>query len=213
MFADRKDAGQKLAARLAAAGLEAPVILALPRGGVPVAAEIARALGAPLDLVMVRKLGVPGHPELAAGAVTDGETPQILVNEEITAHAGLDAAAIGRLAERERAEIERRRALWLPGRAAVPLSGRTAVVVDDGAATGATLRVALRALAARGPARVVVALPVAPPEVCERLRGEADEVICLETPRRFSAVGQYYRDFAQVPDAEVTRLMQAAATP
>lgn len=206
-FADRSEAGRRLAERLSAEDLPDPLVLALPRGGVPVAVEIARALGAPLDLVLVRKIPVPGQPELAAGAVVDGEAPQTLINDEIVAHAGLERATIDALAAQELAEIERRRRMWCGGRASLPVAGRNVIVVDDGAATGATMRVALRALRGAGPARLIAAIPVAPPEVLARLQAEADAVICLAAPQGFRAVGQYYDDFRQVPDAEVSRLM------
>lgn len=206
-FRDRADAGRRLAAELVRRGWADPVVLALPRGGVPVAAEVARALKAPLDLVMVRKLGVPSQPELAAAAVVNGERPEIVVNDAIAAQYRLTAADIRRLADVQLDVIRRRRALYLGGRAAVALKGRTAIVVDDGIATGATIRAALRAVRRGAPARLVLAVPVAPPEALERLAPETDDILCLSTPARFWAVGAHYDDFPQVADDEVIRLM------
>jgi putative phosphoribosyl transferase len=202
-FDTRANAGAQLAARLVERGFPDPVVLALPRGGVPVAVPIAQALGAPLDLVMARKIGVPGHEEVAAGAVVNGDDPQIVVNPSVLAATGLSEQQVRDLAEQELREIRRRRGQYLAGRTAVDLSGRTAIVVDDGIATGATMRVALRAVSRRGPARTVLAVPVAAPDTLATMRAEADEVICLLAPRHFHAVGEYYRDFHQVSDAEV----------
>lgn len=211
-FADRAEAGRRLAARLAALGLERPVVYALPRGGVAVAAEIARALHAPLDLVLVRKLGAPGQPELALGAVVDGEgTAETVLNPELIAATGADEAYLAAVRAAELAEIERRRRLYLAGRARPDPRGRAAIVVDDGLATGATARAALRALRRRGPARLLLAVPVAPEETLAALRAEGEEVLCLETPRFFHGVGAHYRDFHQLEDAEVIRLLDAAA--
>ena len=206
-FADRTEAGQRLAAALAGLDLAEPVVLALPRGGVPIALEVARTLGAPLDLVMVRKIGLPGQPEVALGAVVDGDRPDLEVNAEIAQQAGLDRLDIVKLAEPELAEITRRRALYMAGRKPVPLAGRTAIIVDDGIATGATIRVALRSVRRQAPARLVLAVPVAAPEALVPLRGLADDVICLLTPERFGAVGAYYVDFAQVSDSDVIALL------
>lgn len=207
-FKDRDEAGQLLAEALAAKAYPDPVVLALPRGGVPVAARVARALKAPLDLVMVRKLGVPSQPELAAGAVVDGPHPEIVVNKDIAAAFHLKAADMQALADAQLQEIQRRRALYLAGRAAEPLKGRTAIVVDDGVATGATMRAALRAVRRQGPARLVLAVPVAAADSLASLRPEADEVVCLATPEAFYAVGAHYVDFPQVSDQEVIGLMQ-----
>jgi len=202
-FATRADAGQQLAAALAARHFPEPVVLALPRGGVPVAAEIARALHAPLDLVMARKIGVPGQEEVAAGAVVDGDDPFIVVNERVLAATGLTAADVEHLASAQLETIRRRREQYLGGRPPVPLAGRTAIVVDDGIATGATMRAALEAVTARGPARTVLAVPVAPPDTIADLATHVDDVICLSSPPHFRAVGEFYRDFHQVSDAEV----------
>jgi putative phosphoribosyl transferase len=209
-FADRAEAGRRLAERLVHLTGEQPVVLALPRGGVPVALEIARALGAPLDLVLVRKIGAPLQPELAVGAVVDGDRPETVLNEEIVRECGLFEEDLARATERLLEEIERRRTLYLGGRARVPIEGRTAIVVDDGIATGATMRAALHATRRAGPARLVLATPVAPPDTIERLRAEADEVVCLATPDLFMAIGSFYRDFRQVNDDEVVAMLREA---
>ncbi|MFO1105744.1 MAG: phosphoribosyltransferase family protein [Amaricoccus sp.] len=205
-FRDRAAAGDALAEALAARGLRNPVVLALPRGGVPVAAPVAKRLGAPLDLLIVRKIGVPRQPELAAGAVADGG--EIVVNDAIAARFGLDRRALEALAEAERAEIARRRAVYLRGRPPVPVAGRTAILVDDGIATGATMRAALAVLRQRRPARLVLAVPVADEDVLREL--DADETVCLQRSLLHGAVGASYADFAQLEDAEVTRLLDAA---
>ena len=188
----------------------APVVLALPRGGVPVALEVARALRAPLDLVMVRKIGVPGQPEVALGAVVDGERPDLEMNEDIARMTGLDRLDVVRLAEPELAEITRRRALYMAGRKPLPLAGCTAIIVDDGIATGATMRVALRAVRRQGAAHVVLAVPVAPAATLEAMQALADDVICLHAPETFGAVGAYYTDFAQVEDRDVIAMLAKA---
>lgn len=206
-FADRTEAGQRLAAAVAARYFENPVVLALPRGGVPVAVAVAQALGAPLDLVMVRKIGVPCQPEVALGAVVDGDRPDLEVNADIAREAGFDRLDIVKLAEPELAEMARRRTLYMAGRKPVPLTGRTAIIVDDGIATGATIRVALRSVRRQAPARLVLAVPVAAPEALVPLRSLVDEVICLVSPENFRAVGAYYADFAQVPDSNVIALL------
>ncbi|MGG7644568.1 phosphoribosyltransferase [Rhodovulum sp. YNF3179] len=210
-FVDRADAAEALADRLAQMDLQDPVILALPRGGVPIGRVVADRLGAPLDLVMVRKIGVPGNPELAAAAVVNGAAPEIVVNESVMAMAHLDRAEIDRLAETQLDEIRRRRVLYLAGRAPLPVAGRTAVVVDDGIATGATVRAALKAVTRRKAARVVLAVPVAPPDTVARLEGAVDDLVCLTVPQAFWAVGQAYHRFEQVSDDEVVRLMGASA--
>lgn len=211
IFRNRSDAGQRLARELLRFRDEAPVVLALPRGGVPVAFEIALRLEAPLDLILVRKVGSPFQPELAVGAVVDGEKMELVINEDIAAALGLSRARIREAATRELAEIERRRKLYLGERERVPVAGRTALVVDDGIATGATMRVALRAVRGRGPRRLVLAVPVAPPDTVAALRPEVDEVVCLATPRPFGAVGAFYEDFRQVSDEEVRALLDRAA--
>ena len=204
---DRAIAGRLLADRLAALALPDPVVLALPRGGVPVALEIARRLNAPLDLVLVRKLGVPWQPELAAAAMVDGDPPDIVCNEDVMRATGLDRAEIDRLAAQERGEIERRRALYLAGRPPASVAGRTAILVDDGIATGASVRAALTALARRGAKRLVLAVPVAPAETLAALRPQLHDIVCLATPEPFWAIGAHYLDFHQLSDGEVVNLM------
>jgi putative phosphoribosyl transferase len=206
-FRNRREAGSMLADQLAARQLPDPVVLALPRGGVPVAAEVARRLQAPLDLVMVRKIGVPYQPELAAGAVVNGDDPQVVVNEDVARWAGLDRRDIQALAEVQLGEIARRRALYLGGRDPVPVAGRTVIVIDDGIATGATMRAALRAVRRRAPARLVLAVPVAAPAVLEALAAEVDEVVCVAQPDSLGAIGAYYLDFRQVEDDEVISML------
>lgn len=206
-FTDRQDAARRLLAALPELGPDV-VVEALPRGGVPLAAVVARALSAPLDLVLVRKIGVPGHEELAVAAVTDGAAP--VINRDVARQARLTEEDIDRLARPQQEEIVRRRALYLGGRAAVPVAGRTVLVVDDGIATGATMRAALKLLRAKGAARIVVAVPVAPREALAELRREADEVVCLTAPEPFYAVGQVYDDFAQVSDREVVEALGLA---
>lgn len=209
-FPDRAAAGRALAAELLERGLEDPVVYALPRGGVPVAAEIARALKAPLDLLLVRKIGAPGQEELAAGSIVDGERPDIILNEDVVAGFAITPAEIQSVAARELREIERRRALYLPGRPPVSTKGRTAILVDDGVATGASMKAAIAAVRRREPKRVVVAVPVAAPDTAAELSMLADEIVCLATPARFGAVGFYYRDFHQLEDDEVIALLTAS---
>ncbi|MCL6608416.1 MAG: phosphoribosyltransferase [Geminicoccaceae bacterium] len=211
MFADRTDAGRHLAAALAHLRDQHPVVLALPRGGVPVGFEVAKALGAPLDVLLVRKIGAPFQPELAAGAVVDGAEPVLVRNEEVVRAYGIEEDWIEAEAARQLAEIERRRRLYCGDRPPVAVRGRTAILVDDGIATGTTVRAALRALARLAPRRRVLAVPVAPPETVARLAREADELVVLEQPEWMAAVGQFYRDFRQTEDAEVIRLLAEAA--
>jgi putative phosphoribosyl transferase len=211
-FRDRPAAGRELARHLGHLRGTDPVVLALPRGGVPVAFEVAAALSAPLDLLLVRKIGAPGFAELAVGAVVDGARPETVVNEEVVRELGVSAAHLEREAACELTEIERRRALYLHGRPPVALDGRTAVVVDDGIATGATVRVALQALARSGAARrIVLAAPVAPRETAEALRALCDEAVFLAEPALFGSVGAFYDDFRQAEDAEVIALLDRAA--
>lgn len=202
-FADRRAAGRALAHVLTSRELAAPVVLALPRGGVAVAAEIARALGAPLDIVLVRKIGVPLQRELAVAAVVDGSRPEVVVNQDVAASAGIDQDYIDTLVNQELEEIERRRKVYLRGRTRVPLEGRTVILVDDGIATGASIRAALRALRRRKPRALILAVPVAPWETIEQLKRMVDEVVCLRTPEPFVAIGIHYVDFHQISDAEV----------
>jgi putative phosphoribosyl transferase len=206
-FENRADAGRKLAKALAGYKSQQPVVLALPRGGVPVAAAVAAALNAPLDLILVRKIGLPFEPELAMGAVVDGSAPVIVRNEDGIRLAGIDEAEFKAICEREIAEIERRRQLYLGNRARVDVAGKTAIVIDDGVATGATTRAALRASRMRNPKKLVLAVPVAPTENLAALRADADEVVCLEDHEFFGAIGAYYRDFTQVADEDVVRLL------
>ncbi len=212
-FDDRPHAGRLLAARLVRFASQNPAVYALPRGGAPVAAEIAQELGAPLDLLLVRKIGVPWQPELAAGAVVDGEKPDVVLNHDIIAAASLSEKELSDLTEVELKEIERRRKLYLGDRAPVSARGRTAILVDDGVATGASMEAALIAIRRRAPQRIVVAVPVASREAAKKLRGLADEVVCLSTPEDFLAIGQFYRDFHQLEDAEVTELLTKFAAP
>ena len=207
-FRDRCEAGRKLAAALAKYRDQRPVILALPRGGVPVAAEVATALAAPLDLILVRKVGVPDQPELAMGAVVDGGDPIIVRNEDIIELAGIGQSEFKAVCDRELAEIERRRQRYLGNRQRADVAGRTAIVIDDGVATGATTRTALRATRMRKPKRLVLAVPVAPTHNLDALRADADDVVCLEDHEFFGAIGFYYLDFAQVSDEEVIKILE-----
>jgi len=211
-FLDRTVAGQALAQRLLELALPGPlVVLALPRGGVPVAVEVARALGAPLDLVLVRKIGAPWQPELAVAAVVEGDPPEIVVDEEVQRQIGVDDQYIQARAAGELLEIRRRRLVYLKGRPPAEVEGRTVIVVDDGVATGTTMRAALKALRMRRPARLVLAVPVAPADTLEALRAEVDQVVCLAQPFPFHAVGQHYVDFHQVGDDEVVAALDAVA--
>jgi putative phosphoribosyl transferase len=211
-FADRAEAGRELAARLVQMHLARPiVVLALPRGGVPIGTEVARALNAPLDLVLVRKIGTPWQPELAVAAVVDGTPPDIVIDEEIQRSADISADYIEAQAQEELHEIRRRRQVYLRGRPPVDVEGCTAIVVDDGIATGTTMRAALKALRRRRPASLVVAVPVAPPDTIEMLASEADQIVCLEQPEPFHAVGLHYGEFHQVGDDEVLAALDAAS--
>lgn len=207
-FRDRTEAGRLLAAALAGYKDLDPVILALPRGGVPVAAEVAAALQAPLDLILVRKIGVPSQPELAMGAVVDGDPPIVVRNDDVIQLAGIDEPLFAAVREREQREIERRRDRYLGTRARATISGRTAIVIDDGVATGATTRAALRATRMRDPKRLVLAVPVGPSDSIAELRSEVDDLVCLEEHACFGAIGFYYRDFRQVSDDEVIDLLR-----
>ena len=213
LFADRSEAGRRLAERLLRFKEAQPVVLALPRGGVPVAYEVARALAAPLDLVLVRKIGAPFQPELAVGAVVDGGRAETVVNEEVVRELQVPESYLADESARQLDEIERRRRLYFAGRTRAAVAGRTAIVVDDGIATGATMEAALRATRRAGPQRLVLATPVAPPDTVERLRPLVDEVVCLATPRRFGAIGAFYGDFRQLGDQEVIDLLRRATTP
>ncbi|MFF3873609.1 phosphoribosyltransferase family protein [Streptomyces sp. NPDC001978] len=211
-FDDRTDAGRRLARRLEEElrGQDL-VVLGLPRGGVPVAYEVARALGAPLDVLVVRKLGVPWQPELGFGAI--GEHGVRVLNDDVIRDTGLRPADLAAVEEAERAELDRRVDRYRAGRSPVALAGRTAVIVDDGLATGATAAAACRVVRNRGAARIVLAVPVGPERTLPHLRQVADEVVCLESPHYFGSVGAWYHDFAQTPDEEVTALLGRAAGP
>ena len=202
-FRNRSDAGRRLGSALAKYKGQHPIVLALPRGGVPVAAEIAAALSAPLDLVLVRKIGVPYQPELAMGAVADGPSPITVRNNDVIVQAGVSEAAFDAARDREQAENQRRRLRYLGGRGHPALAGKTAILVDDGIATGATMRAALRAVRAQRPKTLVLAVPVAPTDTIAEMRKEADEVVCLEAHEVFGAIGFFYSDFDQVSDEEV----------
>jgi predicted phosphoribosyltransferase len=214
IFRDRVDAGRRLAERLKREGIdEHALVLALPRGGVPVAYEVARALDLPLDVIVVRKLGVPGYEEFAMGAIASGGVR--IVNEEVTDALRIPPDAIERIAAREQIELERREARYRNGRPAPVVRDRAVVLIDDGLATGSTMRAAVRALRAQQPRSITVAVPVAAAETCVELRREADAVVCLSTPEPFLGVGRWYADFSQTADEEVERLLEraAAATP
>lgn len=209
MFADRAEAGRLLAARLIDLKLANPIVFALPRGGVPIGAEVARALAAPLDVAFVRKIGAPEQPELAVGAVAGvPDAPEIVVHAELVRSLGLSEAFILESAARELAAIERQRARYQAVRPTVDAKGETAIVVDDGVATGMTMQAALRHVRRSEPARLIAATPVAAREAAAMLRTEADAAVLLSVPRRFGSVGGFYRTFAQVSDAEVISLMQ-----
>jgi putative phosphoribosyl transferase len=209
-FADRGEAGRRLADKLLHFKDRQPVVLALPRGGVAVGFEIAHALDAPLDIVLVGKIGVPWQPELALGAVTDGTRYETFIDRNLAASLDIPDSYIEEETSRQLKEIERRREAYCEGRPALEIAGHTAIVVDDGIATGATMRVALQAVRRHGPARLVLAVPVAPPDTLTALREEVDEAVCLETPADLGAISYYYRDFHQMSDREVTELLSRA---
>ncbi len=209
-FYNRSEAGRSLAQALQRYRGQHPVVLALPRGGVPVAAEVSAALDAPLDLVIARKIGVPEQPELAMGAIAEaaeGAEPAVVRNEDVIALVGITDAEFAAVCARERLEIARRRERYLGGRAPIEIAGRTAIVIDDGIATGATMRAALRAVRTHQPKATVLAVPVAPPSALEALRPEVDDIVCLESHEHFRAIGLFYRDFSQVSDEEVVALL------
>ncbi len=211
-YQDRRHAGRLLAEALRRYAGQPCNVFALPRGGVPVAFEIAQALRASLDLILVRKIGVPYQPELALAAVADAPTPEIVVNERVAGLVQLDDDAFADAVARAAQEIERRRERYLSGRKPASPAGRITIVVDDGLATGATARAALRALRRQDPKRLVLAIPVAPAQTVAELKSEADEVVCLQAIEDFGAVGSYYRDFTQIEDQEVVDLLAAART-
>jgi putative phosphoribosyl transferase len=203
-FTDRASAGRLLAAELLKLDLKRPVVFALPRGGLPVALEAAQALKAPLDILLVRKIGVPWQRELAAGAVAD---------KAVIAEAGMQRRQVEEAAKAEMKEIERRRALYLRGRAPIDVKGREAIIVDDGIATGSTVQAAIMALKRREPSRVIVATPVAPRETVAELKALADDVVCLSAPQAFFAISAYYDDFRQLTDEDVVKVLSQAQPP
>ncbi|WP_114947468.1 phosphoribosyltransferase [Microvirga calopogonii] len=207
-FTNRSEAGRKLAAALKKYRDQDPVVLALPRGGVPVAAEIAAALDAPLDLMIVRKIGVPSQPELAMGAVVDGATPIVVRNEDVIQLSGVGEAEFTSVRDAEIAEIERRRRRYVGHCERAAVTGRTAILVDDGIATGATTRAALQAIRRLNPRQLVLAVPVAPVDSLARLRNEVDDLLCLEEHEFFGAISCYYADFRQVSDKEVVDILK-----
>jgi predicted phosphoribosyltransferase len=211
-FADRAQGGRELARELRSRGVGADaVVRGLARGGMPVAAEVARELGGPLDVFVVRKLGVPGHEELALGAIASGGVR--VINIEVWTAIGLSEAQLDELTARERSELERRERHYRDGRPPVDVTGRPAILVDDGLATGSSMRAAIEALRHRNPARIVVAVPVAPPSACAELEDAADEIVCARTPEPFVAVGAWYDDFGQTSDEDVRRLLAGDAPP
>src|SRR5205814_4008206 len=210
LFRNRMHAGQVLAEMLREYGnREDVIVLALPRGGVPVAFEIASALHVPLDVFLVRKLGVPGQEELAMGAIASGGVR--VLNESLIQHLGISRSSIDRVTAREQSEIERREQLYREGRSAIPIDNRTTILVDDGLATGATMLAAARAVRAKKPKRIIVAVPVASRDACEEFRRYVDDVICGEIPEPFYSVGTWYKDFSQTTDTEVQQLLERVA--
>jgi predicted phosphoribosyltransferase len=210
MFQNRRDAGKLLAERLSERGYQEPVVLALPRGGVPVGFEIALALGAPLDILAVRKIGAPFQPELGVGALVDGDSPHALLDRGRIMSLGLREEDLAETIHKETSELRRRERLYRGGRPAISLSGRTVILVDDGIATGSSVRAALRSLRGRGLRRLVLAVPVGPPETLASLEPDAVELVCLEKPSSFRAVGEFYDDFSPVSDEEVVGLLDRA---
>src|SRR5881628_2158910 len=209
IFRNRQDAGQRLAARLKNyAGRSDVLVLALPRGGVPVAFEVAQQLKAPLDVFLVRKLGVPGHEELAMGAIASGDTR--VINEDVVRYLQIPGEIIDAVAADEQRELERRERAYRHGRPAPQLKDRVVILIDDGLATGSTMRAAAAALRKQDPSRIVVAVPVAPAETCEEFRKEVDEVVCAATPEPFQGVGLWYDNFSQTSDEEVRQLLHRA---
>jgi putative phosphoribosyl transferase len=210
LFRDRAEAGKILAQRLVAMRIDPDaLVLALPRGGVPVGFEVARTLHADLDIFIVRKLGVPGHEELAMGAIAGGGVR--VLNHALIAELGLSAALVDQVTAREQQEIQRRERLYREGRPALPVAGRTVILVDDGLATGATMLAGARALRAKQPKRIVVGVPVASTQACNEFRRHVDEIVCVATPEPFYAVGAWYEDFRQTSDEEVRELLERAA--
>ncbi len=208
-FRSREEAGRALAERLVGYANRRPVVFALPRGGVPVAAQIARALHAPLDLLFVRKIGLPWQPELAYAAIVDGNPPETVINDDVARYEPLSEGELSDAVRRELDEIKRRRELYLTGRPPIDVAGRAAIVVDDGLATGTTARAALLALKRRTPSSLVLAVPVAPRSTLRELTPLVDDLVCLATPEPFDAIGLHYDDFHQLSDDEVIELLRA----
>jgi predicted phosphoribosyltransferase len=209
-YRDRRHAGVELARHLADVKGQDVVVLALPRGGVPVAFEVARALDAPLDVFVVRKLGLPGHPEFAMGALASGGVR--VLNDEVVRLYRIPEQAVEAIAQDERIELERRERAYRSQRPALDVRGRTVVLIDDGLATGSTMKAAVEAVRALSPARIIVAVPVGSPDTCREFAGIADEIVCARRPEHFAAVGQWYDDFRQTTDEEVRELLQTAAS-
>lgn len=210
LFEDRRDAGRRLAAALAPYRDSTPVVLALPRGGVPVGFEVAKALATLLDVLLVRKIGAPGHQELGLGAVVEGQDPQLVLNEDVVRTVGPPPGYIEAEKQRQLAEIERRRRQYVGERQPTPVNGRVVIIIDDGIATGGTVRAALRGVSQHQPAQLVLAVPIAPADTLRELAAECDDIVCLATPEPFFAVGRHYRDFTQTEDSEVMRLLEEA---
>ena len=211
IFRDRDDAGRRLAARLLRFKGARPVVLALPRGGVPVGFAIAELLDAPLDVVLVRKIGAPGFEELAVGAIAEGTPVETVIERETVAQLDISQDYLDQAIKRQAQEIERRRQVYRSGRAPIEVGGCTVIVVDDGIATGATMRAALRVVRRQKPARLVAAVPVGPPDTLAALKADADEIVCLESPALFTAISPFYEEFHQLRDEEVTALLSRAA--
>jgi len=209
IFEDRTEAGKLLAEKLEKFRDEHPVILALPRGGLPIGYEISKALAAPLDIILVRKIGAPGSPELAIGAVVDGDEPELVLNERVVAIYNFPDEYLEEQKQKQLKEIERRRKLYLAGRSPINVEGKTAIIVDDGIATGSTALAAVHALKRKNPKRVVIAVPVAPADTMQKFEQEADEVICLHAPTQFFAIGAFYDNFDQLTDEDVINILNA----
>ncbi len=210
MFGDRRDAGRRLARELAGRGFEQPVVLAVARGGVPVAAEVAGALSAPLDVLVVRKVAAPGNADLAVAAIVDGDPPEVVLNREIIEAYALDDDELQHLVALARPELERLRKPYRARRAPLSVRDRTAILVDDGIVSGTTAKLALRALRRRSPRKLVLAVPVAPPEALDQLGIEADEIVCLSRPGDFATLGRHYAAFPDLSDEEVIAMWRAA---
>ncbi|RUX28795.1 phosphoribosyltransferase [Mesorhizobium sp. M7A.F.Ca.US.011.01.1.1] len=211
MFRDREDAGVKLGLELSRLQLHQPVVLALPRGGVPVAVEVAKALNAPLDLLIVRKVGAPGNAELAVAAIVDGDPGEIVLNREIVETYALDEDALRVLIANERPELERQRVVYRGKNKPMSIAGKTAIIVDDGATTGTTMKIAIHALKRRSPREIIVAVPVSPQETVADLAREADRVVCISQPGQFRALSYHYLRFPQLSDSDVVSAMDEAA--